>query len=156
MKQLCVIPCGTKKIWSREPDIGAVKAKDAYIGTFHKLCRDYANHFIGDWVILSAKYGFLWPDDYVPGDYDVTFNKSSTEIMSDEDLKEQAIDKGLDRYNQIIVLTGKKYVPVIETVFSNKDCFIQFPLLECRGIGYMQQLLKEAVKTNKPIHLNQN
>lgn len=151
MKQLSVIPCGIKKIWDKQPKLGAVPASEAYIGTFHTLCRNYAKTFTDSWIILSAKHGFLFADDIVDGPYDVTFNQKSDEIISMERLCEQVREKQLDQFDELIVLTGKKYKKVIKESFG--EFFpASFPLLQCRGIGYMQQLLKRAIEEGKPIH----
>jgi len=37
--------------------------------------REYAEHFGDRWVILSAKYGFLNPEDTIEGTYNVTFKR---------------------------------------------------------------------------------
>ena len=56
MKTLCIIPCGSKKIWDKYPDLGPQKARDVYIGPFAKKCREYAETFYGEsFCILSAK-----------------------------------------------------------------------------------------------------
>lgn len=151
MKQLCIIPCGTKKIWDKQGDIGPAKAKNAYIGTFHKLCESYAEAFFDRWVILSAKYGLLDADDVVAGPYDVTFNTKSKEIITIEQLKKQLREKSLEEYEHIVVLTGKKYKKVIEQTFVG-EYKIEFPLQGCTGIGYMQKMLKSAVNERSPIH----
>ncbi|MFD1039073.1 DUF6884 domain-containing protein [Virgibacillus byunsanensis] len=151
MKQLSIIPCGRKKIWDVDVHMGAVPTKKAYVGTFHKLCRNYAEKFTDQWVVLSAKHGFLLPEDIVNQNYDVTFNHKSSEIISYNALQEQVTNKGLDQFDELIVLTGKKYKKVIYGSFNNSvSC--SFPLLNCSGIGYMQQVLKNAVQENKPIH----
>ncbi|GGM16688.1 DUF6884 domain-containing protein [Deinococcus aerophilus] len=72
---LVIVPCGASKIWARQPDLGAVMAKDAYTGPPFVLHRQYAERFGDAWMILSAKYGFLAPDDFLPGPYEVTFKK---------------------------------------------------------------------------------
>ncbi|MBT2216254.1 hypothetical protein F3157_18970 [Virgibacillus dakarensis] len=151
MKQLGIIPCGIKKVWDKYPELGAVPAMEAYIGTFHTLCRNYAKTFTDNWVILSAKHGFLFAEDIVDGPYDVTFNQKSDEIISMEQLREQVRMKQLDKYDEIIVLTGKKYKRVVYGSFG-ESIPITFPLLKCSGIGYMQQVLKRAVNQGKPIH----
>ncbi|MRH41823.1 hypothetical protein GH741_03945 [Aquibacillus halophilus] len=150
MGQLCIIPCGTKKIWDRRGDIGPVRAQEAYIGTFHNLCERYAEMFFNQWVILSAKYGYLLPDDIVDANYDVTFNQKSNEIISTEELRKQVQNKFLYNNEGIVVLTGKKYIDVVTSSFQQED--IQFPLTSCKGIGYMQQKLKFAIEHSQPIH----
>lgn len=65
MRRLCIIPCGKKKIWDKYPDYGPMEAKDVYISPFGKACQAYATMFFENWVILSAKHGFLRPNDIV-------------------------------------------------------------------------------------------
>ncbi|WP_404452388.1 hypothetical protein LG329_18695 [Virgibacillus necropolis] len=151
MRQLSIIPCGKKKIWDKEPERGATSAKHTYIGTFHTLCRNYALRFTDQWVVLSAKHGFLLPEDMVDENYDVTFNQKNNEIITIERLQEQVKVKKLDQFDELIILTGKKYKKVIEGSFD-KHMTKKFPLETYSGMGYMQQALKQAVENNIPIH----
>ncbi|SFB39554.1 hypothetical protein SAMN04488072_1275 [Lentibacillus halodurans] len=151
MRELSIIPCGRKKIWDKYPELGAVPAKDAYIGTLHQRSRQYAELFTDKWVILSAKHGFLFADDIVDGQYDVTFNQKSDEIITFDTLIRQVKEKQLDQFDNLVVLTGKKYKPIINGTFTS-DIDRTFPLLQYRGIGYILQALKQAVETKTPIH----
>ena len=40
-----IIPCSKKKIWTKG-HIGPIEAKDAYISTYFRLCKEYVNKFI--------------------------------------------------------------------------------------------------------------
>lgn len=151
MSRLSIIPCGNRKIWDKQPQLGKVSASEAYIGTFHTLCQRYASAFTDNWVVLSAKHGFLLAEDMVDGPYDLTFNQKSDAIISIIRLQEQVREKQLDQYDELIVLTGKKYKKIIESSFG-LDFPANYPLLTYKGIGYMQQALKNAVKTGKAIH----
>jgi len=51
-----------------------MKARFVYTGTPFLINKRYAEHFGSDWVILSAKYGFIGPDFMIPEDYNITFN----------------------------------------------------------------------------------
>jgi len=74
MKIICIVPCGNKKIWDVFPDAGPTPAKNAYVGGFASKCQEYARAFYPDnYFILSAKYGFLQPEEIVPNKYNVTF-----------------------------------------------------------------------------------
>ncbi len=150
MKVLCVIPCGNKKIWDKKPDAGPQKAREVYIGSFASKCKEYAEKFYpSSWVIISAKYGFLFPDDILSGSYNVTFNDKSTNSITIEELKSQAEEKGLYDYDKIIVLGGKNYVRIVKNVFQNKE--IYSPLSDCKGIGYMMGKLKDAIEKGKSL-----
>ncbi|MFD1361552.1 DUF6884 domain-containing protein [Lentibacillus salinarum] len=151
MVELSILPCGRKKIWDKYPDMGAVPAKDAYIGTLHQRSRQYAELFTDQWVILSAKHGFLFADDVVDGPYDVTFNQERDEIITNAQLTRQIKEKQLDQFDRLVVLTGKKYKPIINKTFTD-DIPRTFPLLQYGGIGYILQALKQAVETQVPIH----
>ena len=146
---LCIVPCSGKKIWDKYPYIGAVRARDAYIGPLTRIAIRYAERFHrGSWVILSAKYGFLNPDDVVPGPYNVTFKRKRTNPIGIEKLIKQAQEKGLYKYDVIVVLGGKDYVEVVNKVFQNKR--VVNPL---KGLAYGEKVkrLKEALLSGRPL-----
>jgi hypothetical protein len=146
---LCIIPCGAKKIWDRVPDAGPTEASHAYAGAFHKACQAYAEAFSDRWVILSAKHGFLLPEDIVPCNYDLGFQHKRKPIVSPEQLKRQLADKHLDGYTEVIVLGGKKIVKVLSEVLD-PTYTLSCPLGDCKGIGYMLHKLNRAVELGKP------
>jgi hypothetical protein len=150
MKTLCIVPCGKRKIWDGEPEAGPTKARCVYIGRFATKCREYAEEFYPtSWCILSAKYGFLFPDDIVPGPYNVSFNSKSTNPISLSELSCQIIKKGLNTFDRIVVLGGGNYVNMIKAVFSQKE--IHTPLSGCHGIGYMMRKLKGSIQRGVPL-----
>lgn len=145
MSTLCIVPCGNRKIWDKNPSAGPTKARYVYVGPFATKCREYAEMFYpSTWCILSARYGFLFPDDIVPGSYNVSFNDRKTNPITTKKLSAQVTVKGLDYYDKIIVLGGKNYVVMANEVFSSKE--ILTPLSDCKGIGYMMGRLKNAIK----------
>jgi len=151
MKKLCIVPCGSRKIWKKNPKAGATKAKDVYIGSYAKKCIEYAEKFYaGHYRILSAKFGLMQPDFKIPQDYNITFNKPSGNIVTIERLKEQASLTGLkEEYREIIVLGGREYVSRITDVFNG--FVIHTPLAKCKGMGYMMQELTKAIKRGEPL-----
>ncbi|NPC91871.1 hypothetical protein HOO54_06390 [Bacillus sp. WMMC1349] len=150
MKKLCIIPCGAKKIWDVDPMRGPSAAIDVYLSPFHQACRTYAQTFFNDWVILSAKHGFLKEQDIVPENYDVTFGMRHPEIMPLDKLEAQTKQKQLLKYDKIVMLGGKKYRPVMKSVFGSEQMII-YPLAGYRGIGYMLQALNRAVAEGREI-----
>nr|WP_223881898.1 DUF6884 domain-containing protein [Niallia endozanthoxylica] len=114
------------------------------MSNYHHYCQKYAAQFFEHWVILSAKYGFLLPNDLVHSNYDVSFNRKSGEVITVDQLKQQIIDKHLDDFEALVVLGGKEYRKVVEQTFGNSYIY-QYPLSDCSGIGYMIQKLKNAV-----------
>jgi hypothetical protein len=150
MKKLCVVPCGKTKIWSKDPKAGPTPARMVYIGPFASTCRKYAEHFYpNSYMILSAKYGLLAPNDGIPGDYNVTFNDPSTNPITADQLRIQVDKKGLRKYDCIIVLGGRRYVDMLEKAFVGKK--IVNPLEGCSGNGEMMSVLLQAIQRNKPL-----
>lgn len=150
MKTLCIVPCGNRKIWDKNPKAGPTKAEYVYIGPFAKKCREYAMRFYpSSWCILSAKYGFLFPDELVTGPYNVSFNDPKTNPITTKELFAQVKEKGLDNYDRIVILGGKNYVEMANEVFSSKE--ILSPLSDCKGIGYMMGKLNDSIKRGVPL-----
>ncbi|GFP24686.1 hypothetical protein HKBW3S25_00123 [Candidatus Hakubella thermalkaliphila] len=150
MKTLCIVPCGNRKIWDKTPNIGSTEAKDVYIGPFAKKCREYDEKFYpSSWCILSAKYGFLFPSDIVPGPYNVSFNDRKTNPITTKELSAQMAERKLSNYERIVILGGKNYVEMANEVFSSKE--ILTPLSDCKGIGYMMGKLNDSIKRGVPL-----
>lgn len=149
MKRLCIIPCGKKKIWDKHSNYGPMEAKDVYISPFGKACQAYATMFFENWVILSAKHGFLRPNDIVLENYDLAFDSKSDEVISIEKLQKQMVDKSLLQFDEIVLLAGKKHKKVVTKLYPEE--MITYPLEGCKGIGYMLQRLIEAVKEGEEI-----
>lgn len=150
MRTLCIISCGKRKVWDKNPNAGPNKARYVYIGSFATKCREYAEKFYPfSWCILSAKYGFLFPDNIVHGPYNASFKNKRTNPVSIEELIHQVIRKRLDAFDRIVVLGGKDYVNVIKEVFKKKN--IHTPLDDCQGIGYMMRKLNDSIKRGIPL-----
>ncbi|CAD6492389.1 MAG: hypothetical protein LAKADJCE_00296 [Candidatus Argoarchaeum ethanivorans] len=150
MKTLCIVPCGNRKIWDKNPNAGPTKAKYVYVGPFAKKCREYATRFyLSSWCILSAKYGFLLPNYIVPGPYNVSFNDRKTNPITIKELSDQVKEKGLGNHERIVTLGGKNYVEMANEVFSSKE--ILSPLSDCKGIGYMMGKLNDSIKRGVPL-----
>jgi uncharacterized protein DUF6884 len=141
---LYVVPCGKAKIWDKEPWRGATPARAAYTGSFACATRAYAESTGARWIVLSAKYGFLWPDELVPGPYNVTFSRPSTEAISIQALRQQVRDRGLDRFGDIVAIVGSAYAKRLRSVFENTNVSIRTPLANRGGMAKIVQFLKRA------------
>jgi len=89
--------------------------------------REFVEASGGDWVILSAKYGFLRPTDIIPGPYEVTFKEPSTGPIALEVLGDQVQQMGLDRYTEVVGLGGKEYRAAVEEAFRGTHVILRFP-----------------------------
>lgn len=146
---LVIVPCGKQKIWDAEPHYGPSRAADAYTGTLFTLNCAYAENFGNAWVVLSARYGFIEPDFWIPGPYDVTFNQKSTGSMGSEALQRQVEDLQLARYGIVAGLGGVRYRDVITAAFAGSAVRLVFPF-EGLTIGRMLQATKRALENGDP------
>ena len=124
---LVIVPCGIAKIWDKHPGAGPTAAADAYIGSPFVVNRAYAERAGGYWVILSAKYGFLRPADIIPGPYNTTFKRKSTNPIGVAALREQVPRMRLDRYAEVVGLGGKEYRAAIAAAFEGTAVALTFP-----------------------------
>lgn len=153
MKTLCIVPCGQRKIWNKFPNAGPQKAKDVYTGPYASKCIQYAQLFYPEsWCILSAKHGFLLPDEIIPGPYEVTFKKKHTNPITKNDLLNQVQDKGLNSFIRIIALGGKVYCDLIDDLFRGKTIIKP---LSGKTIGVSLKILCEAINKRIPLTVSQ-
>ncbi len=111
---------------------------------FSRKCIDYAEKFYPDsWMILSAKHGFMKGDEIIYKPYNACFHIKDSNPISLDELKCQAEDKNLNRYDNILVLGGKYYTSLIRAIFPQK--YVYNPLENCKGIGYMISKLNKAI-----------
>ena len=125
MDTLVIISCVKEKIWKKHPGLEAVNAGDAYISRYFSANKRFALATKCDWMILSAKYGFLHPSDMITN-YDVTFKVKP--YIDDEALLRQVKEKNLQQYSRIIVIGGKAYRDRVQKAFKNTSCKIVFPV----------------------------
>lgn len=150
MNTLCIIPCGKRKIWDKHPEAGPTKAKNVYIGPFAVSCRRYAERFYPSaWCIISAKHGFLFPEDVVQGPYEVTFSNPRTNPITLEKLKAQVAEKCLQEYQKIVVIAGKEYARRVQIIFHEKE--ISTPLINSSSQGKMMRKLRNAREKGQPL-----
>jgi len=145
---LVVVPCGRRKIWDREPETGPVCARDAYVGAAFHWNRLYAETFASAWVILSAKYGFLRPDDQIVGPYNVTFGTRETEAIDSQTLRQQVAYQGLHRYGAVVALGGKRYREHIHDAFAGDGARILAPFAGL-AIGKYLQAVRRSIESRE-------
>jgi hypothetical protein len=66
------------------------------------ICDSLSEIRVKNWVILSAKYGFLYPEELINEPYNVSFIKPSDKTIGLKALKEQAKQKELCAFNEIV------------------------------------------------------
>ncbi len=146
---LVIVSCSARKIWDKNPNMGPVKARDAYIGPLFRLAKRYAELSGCDWLILSAKYGFIEPDYVIPGNYNATFKDPRTNPISLDDLRRQVVEKKLYEYDKVIVLGSRHYSSIVRSVFREYNVEVEAPL-EGLSIGKMLTKLKKMTENILP------
>jgi hypothetical protein len=146
---LIIVPCGKRKIWDKYPDRGPTPARDAYIGSPFAVNRRYAEHFAKCWLILSAKYGFISPDFVIPGPYNVTFKKRSSNPIDLRELLLQVDRDSLWRFPKVVGLGGADYRSIIEEVFEPWPTELAFPFAGLRQ-GPAMSATNSAISRNIP------
>jgi Family of unknown function (DUF6884) len=135
---LVIVPCGRKKIWDEHPQAGPTEANHAYQSGLFRLHREWAIKQGGKWLILSAKYGFIWPDFIISGPYNVSFTDKTSGVIGLDRLKAQVLEMDLDQYIPIVGLGGKEYRNMITKAFQVP---VRFPFTGL-PIGKLMQALK--------------
>ena len=141
-RTLCIISCGGKKVWDDTGETGPRPARDVYTGSYVRGNQEYAERFYPhSWCILSAKHGFLLPGDIVPENYNQRMGGPGS-VRTDV-LREQIEQKGLDRYDEIVVLAGREYVDAVKNAFP--DTVVRAVFEGVGGIGKQMSVVREAM-----------
>jgi hypothetical protein len=124
--RLVIIACTKNKIWDNNHDAGPTAARDVYTGWhFARDRREAEKSAYDDWMILSAKYGFIRPDSIIPEAYNVTFSDRSTSPISVQELGRQVKEQRLDRYDEVTVFAGKAYVGRVRESFNGTNTRVE-------------------------------
>jgi hypothetical protein len=145
-KILIIIQCGKKKIWAKDPLARSVKAKDAYISNYFKLCRRYAEGFSDKWIILSGKYGIIDPETVIKNYDKKLFPTNKFKIKVRNQLK-YIISK---RFRQIVSLCGSDYSNFLNDVLMYFGLELDTPL-RGKKIGERQRRIKISLGKGKPL-----
>jgi hypothetical protein len=141
---LVIVSCVAKKIWDVDASAPIhCPAGAAYVSPFFGKNRAYAQMFGEAWCVLSAKFGFLMPDENVEN-YNATFKLRSPDLVTVGRLKEQISAKNLDRFQRVQVLGGKEYVQRVRAAFAGSIVDVATPLAGFR-IGEAMHRVQTAV-----------
>lgn len=176
MKKLVIIQCVNTKIWGESKNVEEfVEAKKAYDSPYFQKMKEYTKKIIkpSERLIYSAEFGLITLD-YKICVYNTTYNKSKTNPLSKEEMKNriasQIINEGSHKkefkkvseinknkqkkikyadFDEIIIIGGKKYVEKIKEPLKNLNKKVQTPFqdnnLRGRGIGYIMQWLDTQI-----------
>ena len=112
-RRLVIVGCGGRK----EPRLSDAHAM--YTGSYHLACRRAADALTasgGDWIILSALYGLLYPHDVIER-YDLRMGQPGS--VAAETIAYQAQQLGLAEADEVIVLAGRAYADIVSAVWPH-------------------------------------
>lgn len=125
-KVLVITSCTAKKL-SNSPTVKA-KAKDMYQGRLFKRVRKLCEKMGWDYVIISAKYGLLFPNDEIAG-YEKVI-KTKKDIQNLKSIVYEKLKKIIPRYDVILLIMGKRYREVLSDILNEN-----FIILRSKGYG---------------------
>lgn len=135
-KILVITSCS--KLKNGEPEKTILPAKDLYAGPLFSKVQRYCTVKNFDFMILSAKYGLIHPDDEI-----LCYEKrlsTSEDIDEIRDKVSREFQKISDKYDQVLVIAGEKYRSALEDVWDDR-----FITLRAPSYVFMQKIVTDAV-----------
>ena len=119
-------------------------AKEMYQGRLFKTVKKYCEAMGYDYVIISAKYGLLFPDEVIEGYEKVLQTKE--DIQTIRPLVEKRLKPILDKYEKILVIAGEKYREVLRYLWDER-----FITVKSKGYGDLCRIIKKAIPKGRSI-----
>jgi len=139
-KVLIITEC-TKEKLGYDTSIKA-SAKKMYQGRLFKTVREYSEAMGFDYVIISAKYGLIFPDDIIEGYEKVLQTKE--DVKSIQSLVEEKLRPLLRNYDKIVVIAGERYRDVLRNLWDE-----QFVAVRSKGYGDLCSIVEKATPKSK-------
>ena len=118
------------------------KAEDMYQGQLFRAVKNFVRARKFDYLIISAKYGLLRPDEVIEGYEKVLKSKEDVEAIRGQ--VESKLKPILDSYDRILVIAGARYRQVLRNIWDDR-----FLTIKSRGYGDLCRILKLSLV--KPI-----
>jgi len=116
-------------------------AKEMYKGRLFQTVRKYCEAMKFDYVIFSAKYGLLFPDDEIEG-YEKML-KTKEDVRQIQPLVEEKLRPLLHKYDKIIVIAGKTYRDVLQSLMDER-----FFVIKSKGYGDLCRIIKKSTPSS--------
>ena len=122
------------------------KAENMYQGRLFRTVREFCRVKGFDYVIISAKYGLLFPDEQIEGYEKVLRTKKDIEAIRSQ--VEERLKEILNRYDKVIVIVGSNYARVLRGVVDGR-----FFRVKSKGYGDLCSTVKKGIAhfTVRPI-----
>ena len=141
-KVLVITECTKEKL--AHNDSLRAPAKIMYQGRLFKNVRNYCETMGFDCVIISAKYGLLFPEDVIKGYEKVLQTKE--DIRRIQPLVEDKLKPILKNYEKIVVIAGEKYREVLRNLWDER-----FIAVKSKGYGDLCSIIKKATPKGKSL-----
>jgi hypothetical protein len=141
-KVLVITGCTKEKLAYN--DSLRVPAKKMYHGRLFKTVRNYCEAKGFDYVIISAKYGLILPDDIIGGYEKVLRTKEDVKNIQPQ--VEEKLRPLLKNYERIIVVAGKKYREVLQNLWDDR-----FLAIKSKGYGDLCSIVEKAIPKEKSL-----
>lgn len=141
-KVLVITGCTKRKLGD---DVSVrTQAKQMYQGRLFKTVRKYSEAMGFDYVIVSAKYGLIYPDEIIEGYEEVLRRKEDVERI--QPVVEKKLRPLLKNYDRILVIAGKQYREVLRNFWDER-----FAFLKSRGYGDLCSIVSNATPKGKTL-----
>ena len=115
------------------------KAEDMYQGKLFKAVKEFVKAKRFDYVIISAKYGLLKPDQLIEG-YEKTL-RSREDVENIREKVEKELKVILPAYDRILVIAGSRYRDALRNLWDDR-----FHMIRSRGYGDLCSILKRSLR----------
>jgi hypothetical protein len=141
-KVLIITECSKEKIGYTS----SVKApaKIMYQGRLFKTVKEYAEAMGFDYVIISAKYGLVFPDEIIEG-YEKVL-QTIEDVEKIRPIVEERLRPILDGYEKILVIAGEKYRETLRNLWDER-----FIIVKSRGYGDLCRIIRKALPKERSL-----
>jgi len=119
-------------------------AKQMYQGRLFKTVRKYCETMGFDYVVISAKYGLIRPEETIEGYEKVLRTKGDVERI--RPVVEERLPPLLKNYDKIVVIAGKQYREVLKNLWDET-----FVAVKSRGYGDLCSIVKRAIPKERTL-----
>ncbi|MEM1577081.1 MAG: hypothetical protein QXT98_06190, partial [Archaeoglobaceae archaeon] len=141
-KVLIITECSKEKLGYSS--LIKAPAKKMYQGRLFKTVREYAETMGFDYVIISAKYGLIFPNEIIEG-YEKVL-QTSEDVERIRPIVEEKLKPILDKYEKILVIAGEKYRETLRNLWDER-----FITVKSKGYGDLCSIIKQAIPREKSL-----
>jgi len=134
-KVLVITGCTKEKL--RYDNLTKLPAKKMYQGRLFKTVKEFSDAMGYDYVIISAKYGLVFPNDIIKGYEKVLQTKE--DIKNIQSLVEEKLKPILGNYDKILVIAGEKYRKVLQYLWDER-----FIIVRSKGYADLCSIVERA------------